>query len=95
MEEDQRIIAGGEQVQDGWQYSLRPRRLQEYIGQEKVKENMTVFIQAALKRREALDHVLLYGRLALARRPLPTSSQTNWASISGLPADLPWNGRGT
>ena len=70
MEEDQRIIAGGEQVQDGWQYSLRPRRLQEYIGQEKVKENMTVFIQAALKRREALDHVLLYGPPGLGKTTL-------------------------
>jgi len=70
VEEDQRIIAGGEQVQDGWQYSLRPRRLQEYIGQEKVKENMTVFIQAALKRREALDHVLLYGPPGLGKTTL-------------------------
>ena len=95
MEEDQRIIAGGEQVQDGWQYSLRPRRLQEYIGQEKVKENMTVFIQAALNAGKPWIMSCFMDRLALARRPLPTSSQTNWASISGLPADLPWNGRGT
>jgi Holliday junction DNA helicase RuvB len=70
MDEDQRVIAGGEQAQDGWQYSLRPRRLSEYIGQEKVKKNMNVFIQAALKRREALDHVLLYGPPGLGKTTL-------------------------
>ncbi len=41
--------------------SLRPRVLDDYIGQEKVKENMGVFIQAAKGRGEPLDHVLLYG----------------------------------
>ncbi len=41
--------------------SLRPTRLQEYIGQQKVKDNLRVFMKAALKRREALDHILLFG----------------------------------
>ncbi len=41
--------------------SLRPTRLAEYIGQKKVKDNMRIFMQAALKRREALDHILLFG----------------------------------
>ncbi len=41
--------------------SLRPARLEEYIGQAKVKENLRVFMKAALKRREALDHILLTG----------------------------------
>ncbi len=41
--------------------SLRPTRLQEYIGQKKVKDNLRIFMQAALKRREALDHILLFG----------------------------------
>ncbi|HBQ30574.1 MAG TPA: Holliday junction branch migration DNA helicase RuvB, partial [Mitsuokella multacida] len=50
-----------EQRADDWQYSLRPRKLNEYIGQEKVKANLSIFIQAALSRGEALDHVLLYG----------------------------------
>jgi Holliday junction DNA helicase RuvB len=40
---------------------LRPRRLSEYIGQKKVKENLAVFIEAAKQRKECLDHVLLYG----------------------------------
>lgn len=41
--------------------SLRPTRLDEYIGQKKLKENLRVFIKAALRRREALDHILLFG----------------------------------
>jgi Holliday junction DNA helicase RuvB len=41
--------------------SLRPARLEEYIGQKKVKDNLRVFMKAALKRREALDHILLTG----------------------------------
>ncbi|WP_317302839.1 Holliday junction branch migration DNA helicase RuvB [Acidaminococcus timonensis] len=70
MEDTNRVIAGPEQAQDGWQYSLRPRRLTEYIGQSKVKKNMEVFIQAALKRKEALDHVLLYGPPGLGKTTL-------------------------
>lgn len=41
--------------------SLRPKILDDYIGQDKVKENLAVYIQAARGRGEALDHVLLYG----------------------------------
>jgi len=44
-----------------FELSLRPTSLGEYIGQKKVKENLRVFMQAALKRREALDHILLFG----------------------------------
>ena len=50
--------------------SLRPRRLDEYIGQKKVKENMTVFIEAARRRKEPLDHVLLYGPPGLGKTTL-------------------------
>ena len=39
---------------------LRPKTLEDYIGQEKVKENLSIYIQAAVQRRETLDHVLLY-----------------------------------
>ena len=42
--------------------SLRPQNLTEYIGQEKVKKNLRIFIEAAKMRGEALDHVLLYGQ---------------------------------
>ena len=50
--------------------SLRPKRLSEYIGQTKVKENMKVYIDAALSRNEALDHVLLYGPPGLGKTTL-------------------------
>ena len=55
---------------DDWQYSLRPRRLNEYIGQDKVKQNLSVFVKAAVNRREALDHVLLYGPPGLGKTTL-------------------------
>lgn len=50
--------------------SLRPRRFDDYIGQEAVKQNMGVFIQAAMERNEALDHVLLYGPPGLGKTTL-------------------------
>ena len=50
--------------------SLRPKTLNEYIGQTKVKENMKVYIEAAKKRGEALDHVLLYGPPGLGKTTL-------------------------
>ncbi|AYD39843.1 Holliday junction branch migration DNA helicase RuvB [Clostridium fermenticellae] len=52
------------------EYSLRPKRLNEYIGQEKVKEELRIFIKAAKKRNEALDHVLLYGPPGLGKTTL-------------------------
>lgn len=68
--EEERIVAGGELEADNWQYSLRPRRLQEYIGQDQAKQNLSVFIKAALARGEALDHVLLYGPPGLGKTTL-------------------------
>ncbi len=50
--------------------SLRPKTLSEYIGQDKVKENLSIYIKAALGRRETLDHVLLYGPPGLGKTTL-------------------------
>ena len=50
--------------------SLRPKTLDEYIGQEKAKENLRVYIEAARKRGDTLDHVLLYGPPGLGKTTL-------------------------
>jgi Holliday junction DNA helicase RuvB len=55
---------------EAWEMSLRPKTLNEYIGQSEVKDNLTVFIQAALKRKEALDHLLLVGPPGLGKTTL-------------------------
>ena len=71
MDFENRIAAPEYTPADGEiELSLRPRTLGEYIGQEKVKENMRVFIQAAKGRGEPLDHVLLYGPPGLGKTTL-------------------------
>jgi len=65
----ERIITSYERPEDRDE-GLRPKRLRDYIGQERIKENLTVFIQAALERRECLDHVLLYGPPGLGKTTL-------------------------
>ena len=55
---------------DDIEFSLRPKTLNEYIGQDKVKENLAIFIEAARKRGEPLDHVLLYGPPGLGKTTL-------------------------
>lgn len=52
------------------EFSLRPQNLSEYIGQDKVKENLSIYIEAAKKRNEPLDHVLLYGPPGLGKTTL-------------------------
>ena len=64
--------------EDEGEGSLRPKRLREYIGQEKAKENLSVFIDAAKMRGEPLDHVLLHGPRGWARPPCRGSSPTRW-----------------
>ena len=69
--EDQRwtdpVQQGGDQELD---LSLRPRRLDDFVGQEKIKENLKVFIEAARQRGEVLDHVLLHGPPGLGKTTL-------------------------
>ncbi|MCW2278070.1 Holliday junction branch migration DNA helicase RuvB [Heliophilum fasciatum] len=70
-EQAERLLAATSMREDQEsELSLRPRALREYIGQDKLKENLTVFIQAALKRKESLDHVLLYGPPGLGKTTL-------------------------
>lgn len=65
-----RMISADWSAEDAPLESLRPRFLEDYIGQEDVKQNLQVFIQAAKERQEALDHVLLYGPPGLGKTSL-------------------------
>lgn len=68
---NERIVNGGYTDEDAEiESGLRPRKLCEYTGQEKVKNNLDIYIKAALNRREALDHVLLYGPPGLGKTTL-------------------------
>lgn len=68
--EDRLVSASYKNEDTDIEYSLRPQSLDEYIGQEKVKEKLSIFIKAAKLRGEALDHVLLYGPPGLGKTTL-------------------------
>ena len=72
MEENKNIFipSVADETEEILENSLRPKTLNEYIGQTKVKENMKVYIEAAKKRSEPLDHVLLYGPPGLGKTTL-------------------------
>ena len=68
---DNRLVSAEETEEDtGLERGLRPLSLSEYIGQDKVKENMAIYIEAAKRRESALDHVLLYGPPGLGKTTL-------------------------
>jgi Holliday junction DNA helicase RuvB len=70
---EERIISGEADIGEiSFESSLRPQTLNQYIGQDKVKENLSVFIEAAKIRQETLDHVLLYGPPGLGKTTLAT-----------------------
>ena len=71
MEENERITKSGFIEEDAEiEVSLRPKRLSDYIGQNTVRSNLEIFIQAAMKRNEPLDHVLFYGPPGLGKTTL-------------------------
>ncbi|MBJ8082053.1 Holliday junction branch migration DNA helicase RuvB [Bacillus cereus group sp. N14] len=68
---DERLLSGESAYEDSdLEYSLRPQTLRQYIGQDKAKHNLEVFIEAAKMRQETLDHVLLYGPPGLGKTTL-------------------------
>jgi holliday junction DNA helicase RuvB len=68
---EERIVSGESEFnEDSFEYSLRPQTIKQYIGQDKVKHNLEVFIEAAKMRQETLDHVLLYGPPGLGKTTL-------------------------
>lgn len=69
MEENERLLSAMKEDGDD-DASIRPRTLEEYVGQDSLKENLRIFIQAALQRNESLDHVLLYGPPGLGKTTL-------------------------
>ena len=67
---DERIVTDDKLKEDSFEASIRPDTLDEYVGQSELKENLAIFIEAAKKRGEALDHVLLYGPPGLGKTTL-------------------------
>ncbi|MFZ9530231.1 MAG: AAA family ATPase, partial [Burkholderiales bacterium] len=71
IETDRLISAAPASVQEEViERALRPKALDEYVGQEKVRDQLSIFIEAARKRKEALDHVLLFGPPGLGKTTL-------------------------
>lgn len=69
--DEERIVSAIKQEDDcDFELNLRPKRFADYIGQERVKENLEIFIKAACNRQESLDHVLLYGPPGLGKTSL-------------------------
>ena len=67
---DERIITNKKKEEDTFESTIRPDSIDEYIGQQEVKENLSIFLEAAKMRNESLDHVLLYGPPGLGKTTL-------------------------
>ncbi len=70
MSSEERIVSSHIQAEEAWDMALRPKSLDEYIGQEKTRANLSVFIRAAKARGEPLDHMLLFGPPGLGKTTL-------------------------
>ena len=70
MEDERLIMSGFREGDDDQESSLRPKTLHDYVGQQEVKDSLNIYIQAARQRRDALDHILLYGPPGLGKTTL-------------------------
>lgn len=71
INEDERVVSTSEQQNErALETSLRPKTLLEYVGQQRIKENLRIFLEAAKKRNEPIEHVLLYGAPGLGKTTL-------------------------
>ena len=86
-----RLVSGDLQQED-LDATLRPKRLEDFVGQQNTKENLSISIQAAKIREEALDHVIIYGPPGLGKTTLANILLLRWVLISELPPALLWKG---
>ncbi len=70
MAEEERVFSRKKKAEDQIDYTFRPRTLSQFIGQDKIKENLKVYIEAAKSRNEPLDHILFYGPPGLGKTTL-------------------------
>ena len=90
--QDETALYGAKMMQPGMtaadseENNLRPQHLEDYIGQEKVKQNLKIYLEAAKRRGEPMDHILLYGP---PRPRWRASSPTRWGCRSASPAARP------
>ena len=84
--DDDRLVKSTKGEYDAEENVLRPKSLEGYVGQSKVKENLKVYMNAAKQRGEALEHVLLYGAPGLGKTTLAHIISNEWADSLNLPA---------
>ena len=71
QDDDNKIVSSKEKEEEkSFEVSLRPKKLNEYVGQNKIKENLEIFMEAARRRKEPIEHVLLYGPPGLGKTTL-------------------------
>ncbi len=96
MSED-RVFTGGLKTEDlEFEMSLRPSAIDEFVGQSKIKENLSIFVEAAKKRREPLDHILFFGPPGLGKttlayiiaREMGANIKTSSGPVLARPGDL-------